>query len=294
MNLLLFLGGTVNKSTWRSELIPLLEYENIAYFNPVVPDWDDESFERELFIKSLPSTVELYVISKEMSGPYSVAEAVESSNKKPEKTIFYFIPEGMSSDQINSLRAVEKIVEENKAYIAKSFYEIVYIFKSICLNINQDIINNKISSKKIIKDLSPDEVLNLTGIEDFLKDMYVDLSDLGEEYTDVFINKIKKYLKNPLFKDISINDSSDLRFLRQSMPFKEYLSDIIDDIKTKLISRQSRVEKIIKTYEKKSEINLSKLLKETNLDKTSLLFILHELKENNKIYDYNGRNLTLL
>ena len=34
-----FLGGTCNNSTWRNELIPLL---NIDYFNPVVEDWTPE------------------------------------------------------------------------------------------------------------------------------------------------------------------------------------------------------------------------------------------------------------
>ena len=40
MNLLLFLGGTCNGSVWREDLIPLLEYEKIPYFNPVVDHWD--------------------------------------------------------------------------------------------------------------------------------------------------------------------------------------------------------------------------------------------------------------
>ena len=34
-----FLGGTCNGSTWREELIPILE---INYFNPVVSDWTPE------------------------------------------------------------------------------------------------------------------------------------------------------------------------------------------------------------------------------------------------------------
>ena len=31
-----FLGGTCNESTWRNELIPLLENAGVEYFNPVV------------------------------------------------------------------------------------------------------------------------------------------------------------------------------------------------------------------------------------------------------------------
>lgn len=37
-----FLGGTCADTTWRSELIPLLEDKKIEYFNPVVEDWTPE------------------------------------------------------------------------------------------------------------------------------------------------------------------------------------------------------------------------------------------------------------
>ena len=35
-----FLGGTVNGSKWRDDIIPLLK---IDYFNPVVDEWNDEA-----------------------------------------------------------------------------------------------------------------------------------------------------------------------------------------------------------------------------------------------------------
>ena len=40
-----FLGGTCNGSTWRDELIPML---NIDYFNPVVENWTSECQKEEL------------------------------------------------------------------------------------------------------------------------------------------------------------------------------------------------------------------------------------------------------
>ena len=40
-----FLAGTMNESTWRERLIERLK---IRYFNPEVPDWNEEAFQREL------------------------------------------------------------------------------------------------------------------------------------------------------------------------------------------------------------------------------------------------------
>jgi hypothetical protein len=82
-----FLGGTVNGSLWRDELIPLL---NIDYFNPVVDDWNEESQNEELRQRENCDFL-LYVITPKMKGVYSIAELVDDSNKKPEKTLFCFL-----------------------------------------------------------------------------------------------------------------------------------------------------------------------------------------------------------
>ena len=37
-----FLGGTCAETTWRNELMPLLDDKGIEYFNPVVEDWTEE------------------------------------------------------------------------------------------------------------------------------------------------------------------------------------------------------------------------------------------------------------
>ena len=34
-----FLGGTCGGSTWRNQIIPMLEKAGINYFDPVVSDW---------------------------------------------------------------------------------------------------------------------------------------------------------------------------------------------------------------------------------------------------------------
>lgn len=125
-----FLGGTCNNSTWREELIPML---NIAYFNPVVEDWTPECQEEE---KRQRETCELclYVITSEMTGVYSIAEVVEDSNKRPEKTIFCFLKDGFDTSQTKSLHAVSELVSSNGAIVLQSLNEVAdYLNKKAIL-----------------------------------------------------------------------------------------------------------------------------------------------------------------
>jgi len=79
-----FLGGTTNESTWRNRLIAWLD---IDFFNPVVDDWTPECIEEENRQKKICDYC-LYVITPLMTGLYSIAEVVDDSNKRPEKTLF--------------------------------------------------------------------------------------------------------------------------------------------------------------------------------------------------------------
>lgn len=107
-----FLGGTCNESTWRDELISMLEIE---HFNPVVPDWIPECMAEELRQRELCDYC-LYVITPRMTGMYSIAEVVDDSNKSPEKTIFCVLPVDFlhfTEGQMRSLEQVGKMVERN-------------------------------------------------------------------------------------------------------------------------------------------------------------------------------------
>lgn len=108
-----FLGGTCNESTWRDTLIKNLK---IDYFNPVVDDWNEDAYQRELHERETCDFC-LYVITPKMSGVYSIAEVVDDSNKRPEKTIFcYCIWDGMdmfNDGQMRSLDRVGQMVEKN-------------------------------------------------------------------------------------------------------------------------------------------------------------------------------------
>jgi hypothetical protein len=105
-----FLGGTCNGSTWRDELIPLL---NVEFFNPVVANWTPECQAEELKQREVCDIV-LYVLTPKMTGVYSVAEAVDDSNKRPAKTVLVVLAvDGDASftpHQLKSLVATSKMV----------------------------------------------------------------------------------------------------------------------------------------------------------------------------------------
>ena len=119
-----FLGGTTNNSNWRDDLEKKLKIE---YFNPVVTDWNDEAQKEEIKQRKNCDFV-LYVITPKMEGVYSIAEVVDDSNKRPNKTIFAYLldDEGkeFSKHQIKSLDMVGKMVEENGGKWFKSLGEV--------------------------------------------------------------------------------------------------------------------------------------------------------------------------
>jgi hypothetical protein len=108
-----FLGGTCNNSKWRDTLIELL---TINFFNPVVDDWTEEDYKRELRQRKICDYV-LYVITPKMTGVYSIAEVVDDSNKRPKKTVFCYLEtddkDTFDKGQIKSLEAVAKMVSQN-------------------------------------------------------------------------------------------------------------------------------------------------------------------------------------
>lgn len=118
-----FLGGTTNKSNWRDDIIKKLK---IDYFNPVVDDWDEKAQEREIKERKNSDFV-LYVITAKMEGVYSIAEVVDDSNKRPDKTIFAYLldDEGkeFNKHQIKSLDMVGRMVKENGGKWVKSLDE---------------------------------------------------------------------------------------------------------------------------------------------------------------------------
>lgn len=102
-----FLGGTCAETTWREELISVIQ---VPYFNPVVEDWTPDCIDIENQEKELLCNIHLYVITKEMMGVYSIAEVVESVMTSGKVTIFHVMPEGFDSGQLRSLEAVAGMI----------------------------------------------------------------------------------------------------------------------------------------------------------------------------------------
>ena len=100
----------------------------IDYFNPVVEDWTPECQEEEIRQREICDFC-LYVITPKMTGVYSIAEVIDDSNKRPEKTIFCYLhsdfPNEFSGGQKRSLDNVGKMVERNGGRWFKSIYDVI-------------------------------------------------------------------------------------------------------------------------------------------------------------------------
>lgn len=99
-----FLGGT-----WREELIKDL---TIDYFNPVVEHWTSECQAEELLQRENCDFC-LYTITSETPGSYSIAEVVDDSNKRPEKTILCVLEEGLDTHQLKFFKQIARMVVLN-------------------------------------------------------------------------------------------------------------------------------------------------------------------------------------
>lgn len=112
-----FMGGTCEGYDWRKDLEDYFNVRpgRIRLFNPVVDEWNDEAKENELRERENCDFC-LYTITPHMRGVYSIAEAIDDSNKRPNKTIFCYIqPNGSKFDDkmLHSITEVGNMVERN-------------------------------------------------------------------------------------------------------------------------------------------------------------------------------------
>jgi hypothetical protein len=104
----IFLGGTCNNSTWRSQIEKLLQ---VPMFNPVVSNWTKKCQEIEMDEKENKCNIHLYVITSEMTGVFSIAEVIDSVHNKTKITLLHVIPDGFNKVQLKSLEAVVNLVK---------------------------------------------------------------------------------------------------------------------------------------------------------------------------------------
>jgi len=108
-----FLGGPVNTSNWRKQLISMLK---IDYYNPDVEQWNFATYKNELEAKQ-NCDYYLCIVTPQMCSTYSIAEIVDESNKHPEKTIFCYMEHDNGNEfdnhQKKSLERTCQMIELN-------------------------------------------------------------------------------------------------------------------------------------------------------------------------------------
>lgn len=128
-----FLGGTCEGYDWRKVLEDKFGYiEFLELFNPIVEDWTPECIERENEYKE-NCDICLFVITPFMQGCYSIAEAVDVSNKHPEKVVFAYLDKATSHNEIRrftrkmekSLKVTGELIEHNGGKFFTSLEEII-------------------------------------------------------------------------------------------------------------------------------------------------------------------------
>ncbi len=115
-----FLGGTCNESRWRNRMMIYLHADGIDYFNPVVDDWAEDCMKREIQERQSCDFC-LYAITPRMTGTYAIAEVVDDSNKRPDKTILVLLRDDgdkhFNEGQWKSLGSVARMVKGNGGHV---------------------------------------------------------------------------------------------------------------------------------------------------------------------------------
>lgn len=129
-----FLGGTCNGSTWRDELMPMLESEKISAFNPVVEHWDEKAQAEEDFHKE-NDDIMLYVFTPEFKGIYSAFEVAMLSCKNPGSVVCCILNErdGKTYEPHvqKNMKKIKKDLLENGTLVLDSLEEVANYLNSL-------------------------------------------------------------------------------------------------------------------------------------------------------------------
>lgn len=121
-----YLGGTVNGSSWRDYVIANI---NIEYFNPVVTDWNEEAHQQELYERR-HCHFSLYVVTPKIKGFYSLAEVTDDAIKRPDRTLYCYLKEDggneFTEDQLVSLDQIGKRVERNGGHWFQNLDQVIH------------------------------------------------------------------------------------------------------------------------------------------------------------------------
>ena len=135
----IFLGGTCEGYDWRKDLEHTFkDVEGLELFNPIVDDWTPECVIKENEYKE-NCDVCLFVITPFMAGCYSVAEAVDVSNKHPERAVFAYIDTAKYKNDLRrftpkmekSIKVTGEMIERNGGKFFKSLEEVIEYIDSL-------------------------------------------------------------------------------------------------------------------------------------------------------------------
>ena len=120
----IFLGGTCNNDPWREEFIQywkkLLnndrysDLKKIELFNPIVSDWNETAQKKEEEVKA-SAMMNLFVITPNMKGVFSIAEAIECSHNSDHMTVFAIYDKNKVLDvsEMKSFDATGNLIKKN-------------------------------------------------------------------------------------------------------------------------------------------------------------------------------------
>ena len=131
-----FLGGTCADSTWREELLPMLN-ENVEAFNPVVDDWNEECQKIEDFHRETDDIC-LYTITPEGEGFYSFVEVVDDSNKRSDRTVLCLLESANGKEFEGHMKKcalkTAKLVANNGVVVLTSLDQVATYLNSLTKN----------------------------------------------------------------------------------------------------------------------------------------------------------------
>ena len=139
------LGETCNNSTWKDELLTMIDSEKVVTFNPTVEDWNEQAQTNEDWHKANDDFC-LYVLTPEMINIYSIFEVADDSNKRPEKTIFCVLLERndqtFSVDIQKNFLKIKKDLIKNGVRVFESLEEIAMFLNNYDLQQTKLLIKN--------------------------------------------------------------------------------------------------------------------------------------------------------
>lgn len=248
-----FLGGSANPTTWRKDIvIPLLEKNNVTYYNPQVDDWKPELIALEAEAKER-SKIILIVLDDMTSGVVSMMESLyyapQAYNLVPPKTVMVVRPtlkeeykylnkkiekvkELVSSDYLSSLQELQRIIAPMQFVKDVQINKINELVELPEYDFSQQIKKIETYSEQIVLLRSA-----LKQLQD-IKLQYVALSNVDPELVKI---------KNVVADIANSFADSDVPHITRKMPVNEQLQNVVD------ATQQPIVESPRDSYENKLE-----------------------------------------